>query len=51
MGLGFTSEEADGILEKVASSDDELSIDAETSEVSEETAADSEETPEGEETA
>ncbi|MBC8350177.1 MAG: transcription termination factor NusA [Verrucomicrobia bacterium] len=48
MGLGFTSEEADGILEKVASSDDELSIDAE---VSEETAADSEETPEGEETA
>jgi N utilization substance protein A len=51
MGLGFTSEEADGILEKVASSDDELSSDAETSEVSEETAADSEETPEGEETA
>lgn len=48
MGLGFTSEEADGILEKVASSDDELSIDAE---VSEETVADSEETPEGEETA
>ena len=51
MGLGFTSEEADGILEKVASSDDELSSDADTSEVSEETAVDSEETPEGEETA
>ena len=50
MGLGFTSEEADGILEKVASSDDE-SGDADDAAVSEETAADSEEAKEGEETA
>ncbi len=58
MGLGFTSEEADGILEKVASSDDESSGDTDASgdaddaaDVSEATAADSEEAKEGEETA
>jgi N utilization substance protein A len=58
MGLGFTSEEADGILEKVASSDDESSADTDASgdaddaaDVSEETAADSGEAKEGEETA
>lgn len=58
MGLGFTSEEADGILEKVTSSDDESSGDTDASgdaddaaDVSEETAADSGEAKEGEETA
>lgn len=58
MGLGFTSEEADGILEKVTSSDDESSGDTDASgdaddaaDVSEATAADSEEAKEGEETA
>ena len=58
MGLGFTSEEADGVLEKVTSSDDESSGDTDASgdaddaaAVSEETAADSEEAKEGEETA
>ncbi len=52
MGLGFTSEEADGILEKVTSSDDESSGDADDAvDVSEETAADSGEVKEGEETA
>ena len=58
MGLGFTSEEADGVLEKVTSSDDESSGDTDASgdaddaaDVSEETAADSGEAKEGEETA
>ena len=56
MGLGFTSEEADGILEKVASSDDESgdvdeSGDADDAVVSDETAVESEEAKEGEETA
>ena len=56
MGLGFTSEEADGILEKVASSDDESGVadesgDADDAAVSEETAVESEEAKEGEETA
>lgn len=58
MGLGFTSEEADGVLEKVTSSDDESSGDTDASgdaddaaDVSEATAADSEEAKEGEETA
>lgn len=57
MGLGFTSEEADGILEKVASSDDESgdvdeSGDADDAAgMSEETAVESEEAKEGEETA
>ena len=52
MGLGFTSEEADGVLEKVTSSDDESSGDADdAADVSEETAADSGEAKEGEETA
>ena len=56
MGLGFTSEEAATVLEKVASSDDEPSGDTdETSDVadeaSEETVSDSDETKEGEETA
>lgn len=50
MGLGFTSEEADGVLEKVASSDDG-SGDADDAAVSEETAVESEEAKEGEETA
>ena len=56
MGLGFASEEAAAVLEKVASSDDEPSGDANetpdvTDEASEETASDSDETKEGEETA
>ena len=56
MGLGFTSEEAATVLEKVASSDDESSGDADETpdvadEASEETASDSDETKEGEETA
>ena len=50
MGLGFTSEEADGVLEKVASSDDG-SGDADDAAVSEETADESEEAKQGEETA
>lgn len=50
MGLGFTSEEADGVLEKVASSDDG-SGDADDAAVSEETADESEKAKEGEETA
>jgi len=56
MGLGFTSEEAATVLEKVASSDDEPSGDADetpdvAAEASEKTASDSDETKEGEETA
>ena len=56
MGLGFTSEEAATVLEKVASSDDESSGDTEETpdvadEASEETVSDSDETKEGEETA
>lgn len=56
MGLGFTSEEADGVLEKVASSDDgsgdaDESGDADDAAVSEETADESEEAKQGEETA
>ena len=56
MGLGFTSEEAATVLEKVASSDDEPSGDADetpdvAAEASEKTASDSGETKEGEETA
>jgi len=56
MGLGFTSEEAATVLEKVASSDDESSGDTDETpdvadEASEETTSDSEETKEGEETA
>lgn len=56
MGLGFTSEEADGVLEKVASSDDgsgdaDESGDADDAAVSEETADESEKAKEGEETA
>ena len=56
MGLGFTSEEAATVLEKVASSDDESSGDTDEApdvadEASEETVSDSDETKEGEETA
>ena len=56
MGLGFTSEEAATVLEKVASSDDEPSGDDDetpdvAAEASEKTASDSDETKEGEETA
>ena len=56
MGLGFTSEEAATVLEKVASSDDESSGDTDETpdvadEASEETTSDSDETKEGEETA
>jgi N utilization substance protein A len=58
MGLGFTSDEAAGILEKVASSDDESSADTDAvadatdvdDDAPEETASDSDETKEGEET-
>jgi N utilization substance protein A len=58
MGLGFTSDEAAGILEKVASSDDESSADTDAvadaidvdGDAPEETASDSDETKEGEET-
>ena len=51
MGLGFTSDEAEGILEKVAFDDESAVAPDHVVEVSEETAADSEEAKEGEETA